>query len=309
MTASSTIPPDPKPTDEVRLARAVPRFSHAVVDGGLLDDVVGRLNRLGLLGRSLFLSAGLEIEAAGPYLVALDQQPNAAELLLAEIAEQPAAVFWLCAAGDATLWHHLRTLNQVRLPLPGPAQAQPASTETVLFRHWDPRVLGVVASYLDEAQYARLLGPAEELIFLDPASAGGSGVARLARFPGLVEPPRGTLTFRADQVAAMDERMRERSHTRIASFLREHAAEQVGHLNDAGLRATVAAHAAEAQAMGVQGEQATGLWSCMRFTSRDDIGRQPLVWRFLGDPAQGATPEQRMVALFDLRTRALAKGG
>ena len=40
----------------------------------------------------------------------------------------------------------------------------------MLFRHWNPRVLGALLPVLDEVQLSRILGPAAEITFVAPGS-------------------------------------------------------------------------------------------------------------------------------------------
>lgn len=317
----------PAPSDRssgaFRLSASVTRLNRpafAVVDGGHWSNSQAELTKQGLSARSLFLGAGRDAESAGPWLVALDQRADASSVLLAVVDDKPAAVFWGCQLGEEALWRHLRTINQVRLAARDDdedevesgidelkvAEANSARSEVVLFRHWDPRALSMVLPILDETQYARVLGPADEAVFHDPKALGGAGLRRMARLPSLPAAPHGMLSLDADQVAALDEGMQQRSRERIVRYLQDYAPDQTSHLDQARLHAAVAGFQVESRSLGVHGEQATGLWAYMRLTSRIDLSREPLVRRYLGDPAFGSTPEVRMEALFDQRTRAVA---
>ena len=90
--------------DVTRLVQRVERLpqpSFAVLDGAQWSDLPRVLAGAGLGGRSLFLRAGTAVEAAGPWLIPLNQQPDAARRLQGLVDDKPAAVFWSCSAGEA----------------------------------------------------------------------------------------------------------------------------------------------------------------------------------------------------------------
>ena len=78
-----------------------------------------------------------------------------------------------------------------------------AATETVFFRHFDPRVLGALMPVLDAAQFSRMLGPAAEIAFLASDHGGVRRVLADAAFPPA---PPGLLTFRRKQIEALNDR-------------------------------------------------------------------------------------------------------
>lgn len=305
--------------DLSKLARGLQQFSgpgYAAVDGAQWTNLPGTLADVGLSGRSLFLGAGSQVELAGPWLVCLEPPAEKAEAVLSLVGEKPAAVFWRCGAGEAALWRHMRTLNQIEMPrteqTAGDGDAEqnaPSGMEIVFFRHWDPRSLGAILPLLDEAQFARVLGPADEVLFCDPRSLGGLGTRRAVRTPQLTALPHGRLRLTAAQVEALGATMQERSRRRICHYLRQAAPEQVGTLAEAELDATVASSVKEAHDMGVSGEVSVGLWAYMRATSANDLSRETMVHRFMADPRQGVSPDARMQSLFDLRSRALQDHG
>lgn len=285
------------PAGLAELALAVSRLQHpafAVLDGAHWDDMPTKLERAGLGGRSLYLGAGQAVEAAGPWLVSLDQRPDAVGALMELLGERPAAVFWGCEAGEAALWRHLRTLNQIEiarvpdaaepgLAVPGGADAAagnaglPTSTgegsEIVSFRHWDPRGLGSVLPLLDAAQFARMFGPANEVVFLDPPAHGGFGVRRAVRTPDLPIAPHGRMRLSAEQVLALDEAVQVRSTRRIGRYLRETAPEEAAHLTDGQLHKIVEDSAAEGRLLGLRSERAQGQWAYLAITTGGVIGR------------------------------------
>ncbi|MBK3398289.1 DUF4123 domain-containing protein [Methylobacterium sp. IF7SW-B2] len=154
----------------------------AVVDGGQFDDLPDACRREQLLVRSLFHDhPDAEVERAGRWLVSLAQSSDALERVFAMTRGKTTVVYWSCASGEAILHRHLRTLNIVRIPqwaadggeVPPPdgSGQEPAA---VMFRHWDPRVLGG-----DDA------GPDSWAVRADPGTGGrdrlpGRGLRRRA---------------------------------------------------------------------------------------------------------------------------------
>ena len=73
--------------------------------------------------------------------------------LLSISGEAVACVFWSCPEGDTALYGQLRRLNKAKLPCwaaagkpapSDPAEPDDLGLEAVLFRHWDPAVLGAL---------------------------------------------------------------------------------------------------------------------------------------------------------------------
>ena len=292
-----------KPTDAEKLAHTVRRLptpAFAVLDGALWDDLPRELGQAGLSGRSLFLGAGTETEAAGPWLVAMGRRDGDVETILALVGERPAAAYWGCSAGEVALYRHLRTLNQMQMTRPAPespgeqAVSSPVA-EVVLFRHWDPRALGCVLPLLDEFQYARLLGPAEEVAVLDPVPLGGLGVRRAVRLPDLPMAPRGRLTLDAEQIAALDETMQERSRRRVAAYLRDAAPELTGSLSDAALHGRVRQCQATGTALGLSSERAQMKWAYLMVLTDGRAAGTPEVVRFIrSGPSPDAQVDEAM---------------
>ena len=213
-----------------RLASTIANFPgqpFAVVDGGLFLD-----------------QADTEVQAAGPWLVGLDQAANATERVLAMPQTKPAITFWSCGGGETVLFKHLRTLNMARIPewaadggsKPPKANKSPCY-ETVFFRHWDPRVLGALLPVLDAPQFKRILGPAEEIAF---DAAGGTGFRRVVADPSWPPASGGLLLIHGDQFTALIDRRVSMSHRRIGAYLRRYAPERVSHLDDRSLHDLVA---------------------------------------------------------------------
>lgn len=108
------------------------------------------------------------------------------------IAREPGAlVIWSWPKGEKALYRHLRTLNLVQIPNEARAEAEAEgedvsgmpSYETVLFRHWDPNVLGGLLPLLEGPQQARFLGAATGLAFEAAGYGGLSVLKRPVRLP------------------------------------------------------------------------------------------------------------------------------
>ncbi len=311
-------PPRRAASSQGDLARVVGRTSgpvFAVVDGGHFDDLPGLLSGAGLAARSLFLGHGeRESERFGPWFVPLaggSGGPGDAAAdtvrVLGLVGDVPAVVFWSCAAGDVALYGHLRRLNMARLPAwaaagkdgPEPGVEADLGWEAVLFRHWDPGVLGALLPVLDEGQFARVLGPAEEVAFHAADYGGGK---RVVADPDWPVQPAGMLTIRPDQVQALVERRVDASVRRQADYLRRVAPEHVAHLEDGQLTSLARQHQQEALAFGIRADAETFMWSFMRVTSVGNLAHDEGIVRLMADTRFGVDSEARLRRLFGLRT-------
>lgn len=291
---------------------AFPGVPFAVIDGGLFDDLPALFRRERLFARSLYLDrANDEVQKAGPWLVALNQSPEATAFVLGLPATRPFAVYWSCAAGEAVLYRHLRSLNMARIPEwaafqmphpPGVPQNAEIS-QAVFFRHYDPRVLTALMPCLDTAQFSRVIGPAEEIAYFTPTH----GVQRIIADREWPVAPPGLLAINSAQYEMMVERLDDTSLRRLAAYLRKFAPRHVGHLDDDTLIADVGRYRAEAERFGVRNENAIGMWSYIQVTSRVNLTHDEPVNRFMTDPSCGVDANERMEALFELRTRLLRK--
>lgn len=150
----------------------------AVVDGAHFDDLPGALAAAAFVSRPLYLQGiDASVAASGPHLVQVDGY-NQARGLLELIGDRPAAVFWSWPAGMDRLYHHLRTLNIVQIARVH-APAGPQDYQTVLFRHADPNVVGVLFEMMDEGQRRDFLGHSPAITFHAPKF----GAVRTARAP------------------------------------------------------------------------------------------------------------------------------
>ena len=219
-------------------------------------------------------------------------------------------MFWCCDGGEAVLHRHLRTLNMARVPrwaaeggMAAPADGSGLEPSPVMFRHWDPRVLGALLPVLDGAQFARVLGPAGEFAFL---AVDYGGVRRVVADPAFPPAPSGMLTIRSDQVEALSQRRLAASHRRIAAYLRDAAGDQTTDMDDVTLLATVRHYDGQAKSVGLKDEYDIMLWSFMQVTSTIDLHKNPDFIRYMADPRAGRKPSDRIRNLFDLRTNVLS---
>ena len=290
----------------------------AVVDGARYGNLPRLLDMQGLTGRSLFLDhADAEIEAASGWLVPLGGEADLARLL--EVSDETCSslVLWFCPLGETALHRHVRTINVVRIPSdaipdnnlvadadPGedPEKTSRPEYGNVLFRHYDPDVLGALLPLLDEAQFARIFGPATRIVMF---SQGHGGLCTAPRPENLPIAPRGLLTISAGQIEDLKLAMGEARDMRVAAYLRKSAPEAAAKLDDHQLAHFVAASSASGHELGLTTERAQGFWAYMMLNSKGRIARDAVVRDFIiSDPEKG-TPDDKVYNLM----RELAKVG
>ena len=301
----------PSASGQAGLARVVARMSgpvFAVVDGGHFADLPALLAGAGLAARSLFLGHGeREAERSGPWLVPVAGEADAARVL-GLVGDLPAVVFWSCPAGDVELYGHLRRLNMAQLPVwaaagkegPEPGVEADLGWEAVLFRHWDPSVLGALLPVLDEGQFARVLGPAGELAFFAEDYGGTKRVVADPDWP--VQPP-GMLTITAEQVGALTERRVEAQRRRIVAYLREVTGGELAGASDADVRAHVLHCEAGARELGLVTEGGRCRWAYLVYATRGQVAREPELIRLIRHGDQ--VPDAQIEGLMDAAIRAL----
>ncbi|WP_288587018.1 DUF4123 domain-containing protein [uncultured Methylobacterium sp.] len=279
----------------------------AVLDGAQFDDLPAALRQAGLLGRSLFLDQGdAELERAGPWLVALAQAPDAADQVFRLAGDRPAAVFWCCIAGEAVLYRHLRRINKARIPAwsaagrSAPSEDDDGTFEAVLFRHWDPDVLGALMPILDAGQFSRVLGPASEIAYRSEAYGG---LKRVPADPGWPVAPAGMLTIRTEQMLALGERRIEACRRSVASYLRDVADGALDGIAEADLRAHVLASEARARELGIVTEAGHCRWAFLMMITRGGVGTDPAVAAFVRNGAR--LPDEQVEDIMDATARAV----
>ena len=294
--------------DLVRVVARMPEPVFAVVDGGHFDDVTAVLGAAGLASRSLFLGeAGREAELAGPWLVPIAREGDAVKVL-GVVGELPAVVFWSCAQGDAALYDHLRRLNMARLPTwaaagkdgPEPGVAADLAYEAVLFRHWDPRVLGALLPVLDEGQFSRILGPAAEITYF---AADHGGAKRVVADPDWPLAPAGLLTITSDQVGALVERRVEAQRRRVAKYLRDVTGNELAQAPEVSVHRHVLQSEAGARELGLVTESGRCRWAYLMYATRGRVAQQPDLIHLIRHGEQA--PDQQIKSLMDATIRGL----
>jgi hypothetical protein len=286
----------PDPADVARTLQAtlgeMPQPLFAVLDGALFDDLPGDLLSAGFSCRSLFLEHGdKEVERAGPWLFALDNERARAHAEALALA-QPCAVFWSCPEGEMALWRHLRTLNEVMIPVEGSAREeadQPAQYERVMFRHWDPNVIAAVMPVLDAEQFARMFGPST-YIFINAPDYGG--LKRIPKPDSLPPAPPGPLRLTPDQIGDLKRAMVHSSRLRIGRFLRRTASEETKQFDDRQLLEVVDQYNRQARALGVDEERAQTRFAWLMLCSKGQFILSPGVKAYLG--SGDGTPSSRV---------------
>jgi hypothetical protein len=279
--------------------RRLPAEIFAVVEGAHFDDAPAELKALGLAGRPLYLEGEKDSDvASGPHLVPI-RNLYAFEKLGAMIGNKPAAVFWSWQHGAETLYRHLRTINLVEIPRENAGGPGASAYEAVVFRHADPNVLASILPLLDASQFSRLLGAAAGIV-MDATDFGGVKIA--PRPDNLPASPHGFLRFSKDQIAVIRQRGGERSHRRIARYLREVAPDPTDKMSDAEIHAAVLKSEKTGKEIGLHSEQAFGKWSYLNIITGGRILEQDGVRRYMTD---GAHPPDQKVTLM-LRSLGLA---
>jgi hypothetical protein len=274
----------------------MPQPLFAVLDGALFDDLPGDLLGAGFSCRSLFLEHGdVEVERAGPWLFALNNERARAHAEALAIA-QPCAVFWSCAEGEMALWRHLRTLNEVLIPLEGEAQGEltdaPSGQERVMFRHWDPNVLASVMPLLDASQFARVFGPSAYILINAPDHGG---LRRIPRPDALPPAPHGPLRLSPEQMEGLKAAATRSSRDRIHRYLLDVAPNEASVLGEARMRDIVLLSEKTGKDLALESEQAYGRWSYVMVRTNGRALEQAGLREWISDGA--GHPDEKMVLL------------
>ena len=284
-----------------RLADAVAGFpgpAYAVIDGAQFENLPGMLRFAGFSARALFRSPGdARLERAGPWLVALNVSANI-DRLLAITTNRPAAVFWSCFDGEQVLHDHLRRLNTARLPAwaadgesgPGPNGSQ--GEVTVLFRHWDPRVLGALMPVLDAEQFARVLGPCSEIAYDAPEFGG---VKRVIADPSWPPAPNGPLVLGTEQMLALADRRRSVLHRRVSSYLCRTMPELASNVPRQELDAFIVEADVSGRALGIQSEAGHKRWAYLLMATDGQVSRTPGALEFIRNEKRSPDEQVRIM--------------
>lgn len=280
----------------------------AVLDGGQFDDLEDELADAGITSRSLFLSGGDEdMRRDGPWLVALNNRKTSTRI--EELAlEKPCAVFWSCPEGEQALWRHLRSINEIMIPddrIEGNdgKSGTPVKYERVLFRHWDPNVLGSILSLLNAEQFARVFGPANGII-MNATDYGG--LKRAPRPNDLPLPNPGLLQIDPEQVEDLKEAMLHSSRLRIARYLKGNIPPHFSGITDEFVWGTTLASEQTADELGILTERGRARWSYVMMMSDGKAADIPEVRNYIKDGND--SPDNRVKSLIQHTADALRSG-
>ncbi|UHS59996.1 DUF4123 domain-containing protein [Agrobacterium vaccinii] len=271
----------------------------AVLDGGHFEDLEKELFQADIVGRSLFLEGGkADLRRDGPWLVSLHDTRVRGKIM--DIAhQQPCAVFWSCQAGERVLWRHLRSINQVlvpddRVPYNHGKSSHPVIYERVLFRHWDPNVLGGFLPLFSIEQLSRLLGPADGILL----SVSDSGRFKRALRPTyLPKTPRGPLRIEPEQVEIVSQVKVRVMVGRVSEYLRSVAGEQTRSMSNDELAAFSHGSIREAMDLGVTSEGSHCRWAYMKLVSGGRISSSSSVIGAMRADDVDISPNDRVTIL------------
>lgn len=288
---------------------ALPDPVFAVLDGAHFVDLEDELAEAGISSRSLFLKGGdEELRRDGPWLVALQNEHARAHI--EELAlEKPCAVFWSCPEGEQALWRHLRTINEILIPddrIAGNVgrSEQPVQYERVLFRHWDPNVLGSFLPLLTSEQFARVFGPATA-IFMNATDYGG--LKRAPRPENLPEVAGGSLRIEPEQIEQMKTVMLHASRLRIARFLKGNIPPHFTGITDDFVWGATLASEQSADELGIKTERGRARWAYVMTVSDGKAASLPEVRDYIQDGKD--TPDNRVKSLIQHTADAIRQQG
>ncbi|NKC52281.1 DUF4123 domain-containing protein [Ochrobactrum cytisi] len=239
-----------------------------------------------------------DIQRDGPWLVSLREREVREQI--EEIAQQrPCAVFWSCQAGEQALWRHLRSINQVfapddRVPQNDGRSGRPVTYERVLFRHWDPNVLGGFLPLFSVEQLARLLGPADGILVNVSESGRFKRALRPAYLPKM---PQGPLRIQPEQIEAVSQSKIRIMVGRVSEYLRLVAGEQTRGMSNDKISAFSHSSITEAMDLGVTSEGSHCRWAYMKLLSGGRISTSPSVIGAMRADDVDISPNDRVTIL------------
>lgn len=271
-----------------RLA-GMPQSLFAVMDGGLFDDLPSDLESAGISSRSLFHDdAGAGMLRAGPWLISLADSNS--RLHVERLSnQQPCAVYWSCPEGEEALWKHLRTINEIVIP---DDRVDGATSERVLFRHWDPNVMASVLPILDEAQFARIFGPATNILMNAPDYGGVKQAPRPADLPPATP---GPLRIAPDQIERLKEVMLHSSRLRIARYLKGNIPSDPPGITDEFAWGATLATEKTADELGIRTERGRARWGYLSVISDNKVAEFKETREFIQNGQ--ASPDEQVQAL------------
>jgi hypothetical protein len=280
----------------------------AVLDGGAFDDLPASLATEAIPVRSLFLEGvPADFRRAGPWLTEISSAQTRTHVEWLDLYHH-CAVYWSCPFGSDALYRHLRTLNQVLIPIENAVDndepiSQKHRYERVLFRHWDPNVLGAILPVLTRAQFTRVLGPADGIAFNAPDYGGVRRVRKVDNMPGAAI---GPLQLEPDQMERLKAAMLHSSRLRIARFLKKNTPPNFTGIDDDFIWGATLASERTADELGILTERGRARWAYVMVISDGKAADLPEVRGFVQE--KGASPETRVKQLISHTVDALRSG-
>jgi hypothetical protein len=259
----------------------------AVLDGAQFENLPETLMFAGIEARCLYLDRGdnhPERLVTAPYMVG-PLEGATLDRVLSALPKTSAAVFWECPDGADALYRHLRGLNRVLVPLDVPKipaaseDGELQTHEAVLFRHADSNALDQVVPALGTVEMARVMGPAERLVFLPEGEARPKSVRSDPNWP---RPVPGMLRIEAAQYSQMRNARLHRSRLTVARYLRDCAPDETADMSDDELFDAVLACERSGSQLGLRSEAAQAQWAFLMVTTGGEIEKGELVRRAVG---------------------------
>lgn len=279
-----------------------------VLDGGAFDDLPDALASQAIASRSLFLEGvPADFRRAGPWLSEVTSASMRAHVEWLD-THHNCAVYWSCPSGPGALYRHLRTLNEVMIPVENAedgsqAEAAKQRYERVLFRHWDPNVLGAVLPILTRSQFARFLGPADGIAFNGPDFGG---VRRVRKAENMPDAAIGPLRLEPEQIERLKAAMLHSSRLRIARFLKKNTPPNFSGIDDDFVWGATLASERTADELGIHTERGRARWAYVMVLSDGKAADLPEVRDFITE--KGASPDLRVKELISHAADALRSG-
>ena len=110
--------------------------------------------------------------------------------------------------------------------------------------------------------------------------------------------PTGLLRFTVEQIRALNEERLERLRWETVTWLREHCREKTTRLKDSALYATVEEAERSALRMGLRRGASLQMWAWFWVTQDGQIDRDAQMCRFMTDPRNGETVDDRLDSLW-----------
>lgn len=153
---------------------------------------------------------------------------------------------------------------------------------------------------LDADQFARVLGPSQEIAFR--ADEYG-GLKRIPVDPGWPEAALGMLTIRSEQMRALRERRIEARRRSVSAYLRDLADGALDGTSEADLPAHVLVSEARARTLGIVTEAGHCRWAFLMMITRGRIGEDPAVSSYIRNGVR--SPDDHLEDIMDATSRAV----